>query len=54
MSKQETVYVAISSDILHQGHLNIIAEAAKLGEVTVGLLTDEAVATYKRLPLLDW
>jgi len=47
-------YVAISSDIIHNGHVNIIEEAARYGEVLVGLLTDEAVAAYKRLPLLDF
>lgn len=54
MSNRKTVYVAISSDILHRGHLNILEQAAKLGEVIVGLLTDSAIATYKRAPLLDW
>ena len=48
------VYVAMSTDILHHGHINIIEEARKLGEVTVGLLTDEAIAAYKRLPLLPY
>lgn len=54
MSSPKTVYIAVSSDILHKGHLNIINKGAELGEVTIGLLTDEAVATYKRLPILDW
>jgi len=48
------VYVGMSADIIHPGHLNIIAEARKLGEVIVGLLTDEAIASYKRLPYLTW
>lgn len=52
--KRKSVYIAISSDILHGGHLNVIAEGAKLGDVTIGLLTDDAIATYKRPPLLDW
>jgi phosphoenolpyruvate phosphomutase len=46
--------VAISADFLHSGHLNVIAKAAELGELTVGVLTDEAIATYKRLPLLSF
>lgn len=50
----KTVYVGMSADIIHQGHLNIINEASKLGEVIVGILTDEAVASYKRLPLLTF
>ena len=48
------VYVAISADFLHPGHISIIKEARKLGEVTVGLLTDEAIANYKRLPALNY
>ena len=48
------VYVAMSADIIHPGHLNIIAEAAKLGEVTVGVLTDAAIASYKRLPYMNY
>ncbi|MBE6116380.1 MAG: phosphoenolpyruvate mutase [Erysipelotrichaceae bacterium] len=47
-------YVAISADVLHNGHINVIKEAAKLGDVVIGLLTDEAIATYKRLPLLNY
>lgn len=47
-------YVAIASDIIHSGHMNIIEEAAKYGDVIIGLLTDEAIATYKRLPVIDY
>ena len=49
----KTVYVAVSSDIVHEGILNVLAKAAELGEVTVGVLSDEAIATYKRPPLLS-
>ena len=48
------VYVGMSADLLHTGHINIINEAARLGEVTVGILTDEAIASYKRLPYLSF
>ncbi len=48
------VYVAMSADLIHPGHLNIINEARKYGEVTIGLLTDKAIAGYKRLPFLDF
>ena len=41
-------------DILHIGHLNIIKEASKYGDVTVGVLTDKAIASYKRLPFLSY
>ncbi|HEX2221947.1 MAG TPA: phosphoenolpyruvate mutase [Candidatus Limnocylindria bacterium] len=50
----KTVYVGMSADLIHHGHLNILAEARKLGEVTVGLLTDRAIASYKRVPLLSY
>lgn len=49
-----TVYLGMSADMIHPGHLNIIKEAAKLGSVTVGVLTDEAIASYKRLPYLNY
>lgn len=47
------VYTCISSDVIHEGILNIIDEAAQLGSLTVGVLTDEAIASYKRFPLLS-
>lgn len=49
-----TVYCGMSADLIHHGHLNIIHEAMKLGEVTIGVLTDEAIASYKRLPYLTY
>ena len=52
MKKEKIVYIGMSADLIHQGHLNIIHEGLKLGEVTIGLLTDEAIAGYKRLPLI--
>ena len=48
------VYIAMSADIIHPGHLNIIKKGAELGDVTVGLLTDKAIASYKRLPYLNY
>ena len=47
------VYVGMSADIVHTGHLNIIKEARKYGKVIVGVLTDKAIASYKRLPFLS-
>jgi len=52
MNKQ--VYVAMSADLIHPGHINILKEAAKLGDVTVGLLTDKAIASYKRIPFMSF
>ena len=50
----KTVYVGMSADILHPGHINLLVEAAKYGDITVGLLTDAAIASYKRLPYLTY
>jgi len=44
----------MGGDILHHGHINILMRASELGDVTVGLLTDEAIASYKRAPLLTY
>ena len=52
MKEKKTVYIGMSADLIHQGHLNIITEGRKLGKVIIGLLTDEAIAGYKRLPLI--
>jgi phosphoenolpyruvate mutase len=48
------VYVGLSADILHEGHINILKIANSYGDVIVGLLTDEAIASYKNLPYLDF
>ena len=49
-----TVYVAMSGDLLHPGHVNILKVASEKGKVIVGLLTDEAIASYKRVPIMKW
>jgi cytidyltransferase-like protein len=48
------VYVALSADLLPPGHLTVLKTAAELGDVTIGLLTDEAIASYKRLPYMTY
>jgi len=48
------VYIGMSADLIHPGHMNVLKEAAKYGEVIVGLLTDKAIASYKRLPSLTY
>ena len=54
LSEKKTVYVAMSIDLVHPGHLNIINEASKYGTVIVGLLTDQAIASYKRVPIMEY
>ena len=50
--ESRTVYMCFSTDIIHGGHISIIRKAQKLGRLIVGVLSDEAVASYKRLPLV--
>lgn len=54
MSENPKVYLPMSADIIHPGHINIIKEAAKYGDVIVGLFTDEAIASYKRVPYMPY
>lgn len=54
MSEAPQVYVGMSADLIHPGHINVLQQAAELGDVTVGLLTDEAIASYKRLPHMSF
>lgn len=54
MGKTDLVYVPMAVDILHPGHINIIKIAAQYGEVMVGLFTDEAIASYKRVPYMSY
>mgnify|MGYP001449685988 CR=1 FL=1 len=51
---KKKVYVSLSADILHSGHINILKRASKLGNVTVGLMTDKAISEYKKIPLLNY
>ena len=54
MKNNKKVYVGLSADILHAGHINILKTASQYGSVIVGLLTDEAIASYKKIPYLDF
>lgn len=51
---KKIVYVGMSADLIHPGHLNIINKASSLGEVIVGLLTDKAISSYKRMPIMNF
>ena len=52
--ENRTVYMCFSTDILHSGHTSIIKKASRLGKLIVGVLSDEAVVSYKRFPLLPF
>lgn len=49
-----TVYVGMAADLLHPGHLNVIRKAAELGDVVIGLMTDQAIASFSRLPYMTY
>ena len=53
-AENRMVYLSFSSDILHSGHISIIRKAQRLGKLTIGVLTDEAVLSYKRFPLVPF
>ena len=54
MKIKKKVYVGLAVDIIHEGHINILKTASKYGEVIVGLLTDEAISSYKNIPYLNF
>jgi phosphoenolpyruvate phosphomutase len=49
-----SVYVGMTADVIHHGLINIIEVARGYGDVTIGLLTDKAIVSYKRLPYLNY
>lgn len=49
-----TVYTCFTTDVIHEGHMNIINEAKKYGEVTVGVLSDEAMVKFDRFPTISF
>ncbi|MBR5839618.1 MAG: phosphoenolpyruvate mutase [Victivallales bacterium] len=52
--ENRTVYMCFSTDMIHSGHIAIIRKAEKLGRLIVGVLSDEAVASYRRFPILPF
>ena len=52
--ESRTVYLCFSTDILHGGHLALLRKARRLGRLIVGVMSDEAVASYKRFPLVPY
>ncbi len=49
----KTVYTCFSTDVIHDGHLNIIKEAQKYGRVVVGCLSDKASVRYNRFSTIS-
>ncbi len=52
--ESRTVYMSFSTDILHGGHIAIIKKALRHGRLIIGVLSDEAVASYKRFPMVSF
>ena len=52
--ENKLVYMCFSTDIIHSGHIEIIKKAKRLGKLIIGVLSDEAVISYKRFPLLPY
>lgn len=52
--ENRTVYMSFSTDMIHSGHIAIIRKAEKLGRLIIGVLSDEAVISYKRFPLMPF
>ena len=50
--ESRTVYMCFSTDIIHGGHISIIKKAQKYGKLIIGVLSDQAVTSYKRMPLV--
>jgi len=50
--ENRTVYMCFSTDMIHSGHIAAIKKAQRLGKLIIGVLSDEAVISYKRFPLL--
>lgn len=52
--ENRTVYMCFSTDIIHSGHIDIIKKAERLGKLIIGVLSDRAISSYKRFPLLPF
>ena len=52
--KNKKVFISLTAESIHHGHIKLIDEGKKHGDIVIGLLTDNAVAKHKRLPLLNF
>ena len=53
-NKKPIVYCAMSGDIIHHGHINILKIAKKYGEIVLGILTNKAISSYKDKPIFNY
>ena len=52
--KNKTVYIGLTAGTIHHGHIKLIEVARSYGDIIIGLITDNAIAEYKRIPLLSF
>lgn len=50
----KNIYVCFSTDIIHEGHLNIIREAKKYGRIIAGVMSDSAMVRFDRFPTISF
>lgn len=50
----KTVYACFCTDVIHEGHLNILRQAKKYGRVVVGVLSDKAMIRFNRFPMISF
>ena len=53
-NERSVVYMCFSTDILHSGHIAIIKKAQQLGNLIIGALSDEAIASYRHFPMVPF
>ena len=53
-NKIKIIYAGMAADLIHHGHINLIKKARKYGKLIVGVLSDEAIITYKRKPVYNY
>ena len=51
---KKTVYISLTADSIHHGHMKLFETARKYGDIIIGLLSDKAVAEHKRIPYLNF
>ena len=51
MKKNNIVYISLTADTIHHGHMKLLEKGRELGEITIGLMSDKAVADHKEFPI---
>ena len=54
MKNNKTAYISLTADTIHHGHIKLLEKAREYGDITIGLMTNKAVAEFKRIPVLTF